>query len=131
MAMLGETFGTMITIFNPMYPLKFERFGDGDPDNDPEFTSHLSNLNQGHEVAAELCVDERFYSSVAIYKAEEKARMAYISEDPVAEAKAALKISQNCPEAYNVLAQFKAKTYDDALGKFHALPCSCQLNYSM
>ena len=69
-------------------------------------------------------MDECFYSSVAIYKAEERARMAYVSEDPVAEAKAALKISPNCPEAYNVLAQFEAKTYDEALGKFHAVPCA-------
>ncbi|KAL9956834.1 hypothetical protein ACROYT_G038377 [Oculina patagonica] len=114
-----EKFGTMITIFNPMYPLQFERFGDGNPDEDPEFKSHLSNLNQGHGVAGELCVDERFYSSVAIYNAEQKARMAYVLEDPVAEAKEALKISPYCPEAYNVLAQFEAKTYDEALGFYN------------
>ena len=121
MGLFSKEFGTMITIFNPIYPLQFERFGDGNPDDDPEFKSHLSNLNQGHGVAGELDVDERFYSSVAIYKAEKKARMAYVSENPIAEAKAALKISPNCPEAYNVLAQFKAKTYDEALGKFHAV----------
>jgi len=121
MGPFSKEFGTMITIFNPIYPLQFERFGDGNPDEDPEFKSHLSNLNQGHEVAGELHVDERFYSSVAIYKAEKKARMAYVSENPIAEANAALKISPNCPEAYNVLAQFKAKTYDEALGKFHAV----------
>ena len=121
MGLFSKEFGTMITIFNPIYPLQFERFGDGNPDEDPEFKSHLSNLNQGHGVAGELGLDESFYSSVAIYKAEKKARMAYVSENPITEAKAALKISPNCPEAYNVLAQFEAKTYDEALGKFHAV----------
>lgn len=121
MGLFSKEFGTMITIFNPIYPLQFERFGDGNPDDDPEFKSHLSNLNQGHGVAAELGMDESFYSNAAIYKAEQKARMAYVSENPITEAKAALKISPNCPEAYNVLAQFEAKTYDEALGKFHAV----------
>lgn len=121
MGMLSKEFGTMITIFNPIYPLQFERFGDGNPDEDPEFKYHLASLQQRHGVAGELGVDESFYSSVAIYKAEKKARMAYVLEDPTAEAKAALKISPYCPEAYNVFAQFEAKTYDEALGKFHAV----------
>lgn len=117
MEMLSEKFGTMMTIFNPMYPLQFERFGNGNLDDDPEFKSHVAQLaTQGHGVAAELGVDERFYSSVAIYKAEKKARMAYVQDNPVAEAKKALKISPHCPEAYNVMAQFEAKTYDEALG---------------
>ena len=124
MEMLSEKFGTMMTIFNPMYPLKFERFGDGNLEDDPEFRSHIARLEtQGHGVAAEIGVDERFYSSVAIYKAEKKARMAYVLEDPVVEARKALKISSHCPEAYNVLAQFEANTYDEALGKFYVRNC--------
>lgn len=118
MAMLSEHFSTMMTIFNPMYPLKFERFGDGNLDDDPEFRSHVATLAvHGHGVAAELDVDERFYSSVTIYEAEKRARMAYVQDDPVAEAKKALKMSPLCPEAYIVMAQFGAKTYEEALGK--------------
>ena len=118
MEMLSETFGTMLTVFNPMYPLKFERFGDGNLDDDPEFRSHIATLaTHGHGVAAELGVSEEFYSSVAVYKAEKIARMAYVQDDPVAEAKKALKISPYCPEAFNVMAQFEAKTYDEALGR--------------
>lgn len=121
MAMLSE-FGTMMTIFNPMYPLQFERFGDGNLDDDPEFRSHIAMLaKHGHGVAAELGVDERFYSSVAIFRAEKKARMAYVLENPVAEARKVLKISPHCPEAYNVMAQFEAKSYEEALGKCHEM----------
>ena len=118
MEMLSEDFGTMLTVFNPMYPLKFERFGDGNLDDDPEFRSHVATLaTHGHGVAAELGVGEEFYSSAAVYKAEKIARMAYVQDDPVAEARKALKISPCCPEAYNVMAQFEAKTYDEALGR--------------
>lgn len=118
MELLGEDFGSMVTIFNPMYPLQFERFGDGNPDGDPEFKSHIASLErQAHEVSTELGVEECYYASVEIYKAEKKARMAYAMQDPVSEAKKALKISPHCPEAYNVMAQFEAKTYDEALGK--------------
>lgn len=72
---------------------------------------------QGHGVSSEMLVDESFYPSKAIYKAEKKARMAYGSENPAAEAKKALKMTPFCPEAYNVLAQFEATTYHEALGK--------------
>lgn len=121
---LGELlgmFGGMVAVFNPMYPLQFERFGDGNLDDDPEFKSHITKLveTQNHEVATELGVDVSYYSNAAIFKAEKKARMAYVLKDPIAEAKKALKISPHCPEAYNVFAQFEAKTYDEALGKFH------------
>lgn len=44
MQMLGDKFGTMITVFNPMYLLHFERFGDGNLDDDPDFKSHVARL---------------------------------------------------------------------------------------
>ena len=118
MELLGENFGTMVTIFNPVYPLKFERFGHGNLEDDPDFKSHVESLAcQPHEVATELGVEKEFYSSKAVYLAEKKARIAYAQEDPVAEANKALLISLCSPEAYNVKAQFEAKSYDEALSE--------------
>lgn len=116
MELLSENFGAMVTIFNPMYPLKFERYGNGNIDDDPEFRSHVESLaSQAHEVATEFGAEEEFYSNVAVFRAEKKARMAYAQNDPVAEANKALEISPYSPEAYNVKAQFEATTYEEAL----------------
>ena len=118
MELLGENFGAVVSIFNPVYPLKFERFGNGNLEDDPDFKSHIESLaSQPHEVATELGVEKEFYSSKAVYLAEKKARKAYAQEDPVAEANKALLISPSSPEAYNVKAQFEASTYDEALSE--------------
>lgn len=122
LGMLSEQLGAKIsintTVLNPTYPLKFERFGDGKLEGDAEFQSHVKELStQGHDVAIEFASDKRFYSSSKIYKAEKMARKAYVEDDPVAAVRKALKVSPYCPEAYNVMAQFQANTYEEALGK--------------
>lgn len=118
--MLAELFGgdlDIMTTFNPSYPLKFERFGDADPKKDVEFVKHLESCYRaGSPVSGEMSAMSNVYSNKLIYKAEEKARWAYSAKDPVKEAKAALSISQYCPEAYNVMAQMGANTYAEALG---------------
>lgn len=120
--MLAELFGSdleIMTTFNPSYPLKFERFGDADPKKDPEFMKHVESCySAGCPVSGEMMAMSSVYSNQLIYKAEEKARWAYSANDPVKEAKAALSLSPYCPEAYNVMAQMGAKTFNEALGKY-------------
>ena len=110
--------GDVLSINNPMYPLKFERFGEADISKDPEFKSKIDSLFlMGSPVAYEMLAMPNAYSSKRIYKAEKKARQCYLAEDPVKQAKDALAISPYCPEAYNVMALFGADTYSEALGK--------------
>lgn len=118
MDMFAKLFGNdIMTIHNPVYPLKFERFGTGDPKKDPEFRSHVENLEcVGNSVSSEMGAVASCYCSKRIFKAEQKARMAYSSEDPVKVAKEALSISPYCPEAYNVMAVCGSDTYEEALG---------------
>lgn len=132
LGMLSEQLGAKIsintTVLNPTYPLKFERFGDGKLEDDAEFQSHVKELStQGHDVAIEFASDKRFYSSSKIYKVEKMARKAYVEDDPVAAVRKALKISPYCPEAYNVMAQFQANTYEEALGKDTSFRLLCVL----
>ena len=116
--------GDIMTINNPMYPLKFERFGEGDIEEDPEFQSHIKTLFQmGSPVSCEMLAMPNAYGSKRIYKAEEKARKCYVAEDPVKGAKEALAISPYCPEAYNVMALFAADSYTEALGKLFIVAC--------
>ncbi len=111
--------GDIMSINNPMYPLKFERFGEADITKDPEFQSHIESLFvMGSPVACELLAMPNAYGSKRIYKAEAKARKCYAAEDPVKGAKETLAISPYCPEAYNVMAMFGADSYSEALGKF-------------
>lgn len=135
LGMLSEQLGAKIsintTVLNPTYPLKFERFGDGKLEDDAEFQSHVKELStQGHDVAIEFASDKRFYSSSKIYKAEKIARKAYVEDDPVAAVRKALKISPYCPEAYNVMAQFQANTYEEALGKDASFRLLCVFNFT-
>ena len=118
MEMFAKLFGSdIMTIHNPVYPLKFERFGTGDPAKDPEFCSHVENLAfAGNPVSTEMGAVISSYCSKRIYNAEEKARKAYSCEDPVKVAKEALSISSYCPEAYNVMAVCGSETYEEALG---------------
>ena len=125
--LFGEKFRDVMSISNPMYPLHFERFGDANLDEDEEFKAHVRHLySAGHQVPGELSGDEDFYTSREICEAETMARMAYAEMDrklSVAAAREALEISPVCPEAYNVLAQFGANTYEEALGE-RTLYCS-------
>ena len=115
---LARFFGAEMAMNNPMYPLKFERFGEGDIAEDPEFQSHIEGLFQmGSPVSCEMLAMPNAYVSKRIYKAESKARKCYAAEDPVKGAKEALAISPHCPEAYNVMALFGAESYTEALGK--------------
>lgn len=121
MEMFAKLFGSdIMTIHNPVYPLKFERFGTADSEKDPEFRSHVQSLKcAGNPVSSEMGAVPSYYCSKRIFKAEEKARMAYSSEDPVKIAKEALSISPYCPEAYNVMAVCGSDTYEEALGTFN------------
>lgn len=118
--MFADLFGgdfEFMTIFNPSYPLKFERFGDADPNDDTEMVKHLESCYRaGCPVSGEMSAMPNVYANELICKAEEKARWAYSAKNPVKEAKAALSISPYCPEAYNVLAQMGSSTYEEALG---------------
>jgi hypothetical protein len=120
MEQLAKMFGgDIMTINNPMYPLKFERFGEADIAKDPEFQSRIESLfTMGSPVSCEMLAMPNVYGSKRIYKAEEKARKCYVGEDPVNGAKNALAISPYCPEAYNVMALFDADSYPEALRKF-------------
>ena len=118
--------GDIMSINNPMYPLKFERFGDGP--EDPEFQSHIETLfMMGSPVSHEMLAMPDAYGSKRIYKAEAKARKCYAAENPVKGAKEALAISPYCPEAYNVMALFGAKSYTEALGEFCLTNVVCSL----
>lgn len=114
----GEKFRDIMSITNPVYPLQFERFGDGNIEEDEEFRAHVRHLcTAGHPVACELGSGEEFYENRQLYEAEAMARMAYVAGNPIAEARKALDVSPDCPEAYNVLAQVGANSYEEALGK--------------
>jgi hypothetical protein len=116
--------GDIMTISNPMYPLKFEHFGEADLAEDPEFKSKLDSLYvMGSPVSCEMLAMPNAYASKRIYKAEEKARQCYVADDPVKGAKEALSISPYCPEAYNVMALFGADSYSEALGRFCHVCC--------
>ena len=121
--LLGEKLGyvPMMSITNPSYPLSFERYGDGNLDDDPEFKNEVRELvGRGRRDIPSCCsewgAEEEVYSNKRIFRAESKARAAYGAVDPVNEARAALAISVNSPEAYNVLAIKAATTYEEALG---------------
>ena len=113
-----KRFRDMMSITNPMYPLHFERFGDGDLEEDEEFRAHVRKLYvAGHPVKCEIGSSEEFYENRQLYEAEAMARMAYAAQNPVAEARKALDVSPDSPEAFNVLAQFGSNSYEEALGK--------------
>lgn len=106
-----------MVITNPMYPLKFEDFGDVNLNADPEFKSHLcSFLRHQPTCGSEMTFSTKAYSSRNVFKAEQAARAAYL-EGRGAAARKALEISPWCPEAYNVMALFEAESYEEALGK--------------
>lgn len=121
MGLFSKEFGMMIMIFNFIYLLQFERFGDGNFDEDFEFKLYLFNFNQGYGVVGEFGLDESFYLSVVIYKVEKKVRMVYVFENFIIEVKVVLKILLNCFEVYNVLVQFEVKMYDEVFGKFYVV----------
>ena len=65
--------GDIMIITNPMYPLKFERFGPADIAKDPEFQARIETLNNiGSPVPCEMSAMANAYGSKRIYKAEGK-----------------------------------------------------------